>query len=372
GDQVIRLNRENPAVVAVREGKHISLDGRTETATTSPQQKAKRQAIYALLLLSLLPLLGGLWWWSSSTAAVEPETVAAETTEAIALSATNTATATVATVSAVPQTPTAVATSTPLPTFAPVAVDPQEYEVQITNEMPLATNNNPIALQFLGQEYRVTTAELTAAWEPQGIEWWPGTHVRRVLAMPYQEPLLSESFNALGQTILVRLRTGASIAYTLDDIQRVHSLEIQHLTSTTPSLALILYGESSEERWLITGRAVQEETAPSPATDLAATTLDFLTIYSCHHTTYTVSCDIEVTDPAYLNQLILTDLAWLEALDQLPAGDLTPYSTLTAQLSGTVRAHGTAVIVWRADDDTVAVQPLLATVFQPQLTQQGD
>ena len=363
-DQVIRLNRENPAVVAVREGQNISLDGRAETNTTiSPKAKAKRNALYALLLLSLLPLLGGLWWFASTGEAEVTTETATLTAEASAILLGSVITPTVTADPTDPPQPTAIPTMTPLPTFTPVPIDPETFEVDVTNERPLSANNNPIALQFLGQEYRVTTAPLTAAWEPDGIEWWPGTHVRRVLAMPYQEAMLGEIFQSLGDPILIRLRTGQAVAYTLEDIQRVHALEIQHLTASTPSLALILYGEESDQRWLITGQAVQEATIPTNQTDLITTKLDFLTIYSCTHTGHTVSCEIEVTEPTYLNQLTLTDQAWLDALDQLPVGGRQPTSTHTAQLSGTVRGTDTAVIVWRVDDQ-LAVHLLQPTDFE--------
>ena len=74
-----------------------------------------------------------------------------------------------------------------------------------------------------------------------------------------RKAFLAEAFNDLGQTITVRLRTGAAIHYRLDDVEKAHTLQIEKLTSDSPSIALILYGaEESDERWFITGSAVAD------------------------------------------------------------------------------------------------------------------
>ena len=183
----------------MREGKTIALDGKKKISTTGSggssnpaNNAARKRALIAAPLLILIPLiLCAVWWFLPSS---ELNEVDAQAT-AVALgtiTATATITPTMTPTVIVPVTEvTAVPTMTPFPTFTPVPVEAAAYEVDVTEDNPLANYINPVSLLFAGVEYQVKTAELNPEWAPDGVEWWPGTDVRRVFALPYQESVFS-------------------------------------------------------------------------------------------------------------------------------------------------------------------------------------
>ena len=379
GDQVIKLNPSSTAVKAVREGKTIALDGKKKISTTGSggsgnpdNNAARKRALIAAPLLILIPLILCAVWWFLPSGELSAEDAQATAVALGTITATATISPTVTPTVIAPVTEiTAVPTMTPLPTFTPVPVESAAYEVDVTEDNPLANYINPVSLLFAGVEYQVKTAELNPEWAPDGVEWWPGTDVRRVFAVPYQESVLAEAFAHLGKTITVRLRTGAAIHYRLDDVEKAHTLQIEKLTSDSPSIALILYGpEESDERWFITGSAVQiGDGAAVPETE-TVTSQTLATIQGCQQNEMMLSCTIQLTAEHYLTDLRLTDVEWIEAAAFLPTAEITPVDeNLTVQIAGHVRSPHTAVLLWRNGDETVMQMipsPQIQTTEQPE------
>jgi hypothetical protein len=298
----------------------------------------------ALALLALLPLFAGLWWWASQAEA--SETTEGEETVAVVVEAETPPPTIAPTMTPIPTLPlpaiTVMPTFTPEPTFTPVPIDETEFEVDVDFETDI--NNSPIALSFAGNDYRVTTAELNTTWTPTGAEWWPQTHIRRVFAIPYQDTILAHSFAHVGDTITVRLRTGVSIVYQLNDIRQVNNLQIEYLTASAPSIAIVLYEENkASDRWLVTGTALQDVGAEMPATSSEVTMAEptFLNILNCERVGNQLTCTIEMEADKDPNELILTDQQWLSALELAPPTTILTTSapisdTLTVQLTGVV------------------------------------
>jgi hypothetical protein len=363
--QVIRLNPNSTAVTAVREGKTVSIDKsiqKTVRAATAQKGKAKKNALIALSLLMVIPILGGLWWLTSRGSNGDGE-IASEGETAVAEIITSTVTIepsptlTGAEIGAQIPTLTPIPTSTPLPTFTPVPVASDQYEVRLDEENTVADQNNPIAIRLLEEEYQVSTAKMGATWEPTGVEWWPGTHVRRLFAMPYHETLLTHIFAGVGEVITIRLRTGAAISYRLDNVERVHAAQIERLTAKSPSIAIVLYGEEGNGRWLVTGSAIQETILPSIEQPIAQEQINGVTINQCEQAGNQVRCILTLTQLLERQRLLITDSGWLDGLAHLPPTEQTIIKetdgAITVQLAGVVRTSETAVLVFRGDDGHV-------------------
>ena len=367
GDQVIKLNPDSTAVKAIREGKQISLTGKGKRGMTAGsaagkegQDAARKRALIAVPLLILIPLiLCAVWWFLPASALTEEEisgTAVAMGTVTVTQTISPTMTPTVISPQA---TATAPPTMTPIPTFTPVPIVAEEaYVVQVDADNPVGNYINPVSLLFAGTQYQVTTAELAPEWQPEGVEWWPGTDIRRVFAVPYQESVLAEAFAHLGETITVRLRTGAAISYRLEDIEQIHELQIEMLTSDSPSIALVLYGvEESSERWFITGSAVQTGGGAAAPRAAERTSQQLARVHSCQLSGQTMTCTMQLTAEHYLTDLRLTDSEWVEVADHLPAAEVTRLDeNLTVQIAGSVRSPETAVLLWRKGGETVEQQ----------------
>jgi len=374
-DQVVKLNPESTAVRAVREGKQIALDGggmspslgRSSSSVGKSQgnNTARRRAMIVAPLLLIVPLLlFGLWWFLPSD--LSEEEISGTAVAADMITVTQEITPTMTPTAIVPlATATPPPTATPAPTFTPVSVEAASaYEVELNEDNTLADQINPVSLFFAGNEYQVTTAELEPEWEPEGVEWWPGTDIRRVFALPYQEALLPQIFAQMGEIITVRLRTGGAVQYRLGDIERVRSLQIEKMTSDTPSIALILYGEEGDERWFITGEALQGMTLSAESGTAVPTRAQIATVHSCQlDESNKISCRLRLTAEHYIGNLLITDEEWLEAIDHLPTGEMSQIEDLTVQIAGAVRTPNTAVLVWRNGDETV-LQKIPSSVIQ--------
>lgn len=358
-DQRIKLNPNNPTVQAIREGRPVSLQGETLQPVSQrvadkkeADTQAKKKGVLGLVIL-LIPLLLLGAFLLVPKADETPQVAVVVTTDPASAPAT-------ATYPIPPHPPTTIPTRTPAPTFTPVSIDADTYEIQVSDSDPLANYINPIALDFAGREWRVQTAKLQAEWEPEGVEWWPGTHVRRILAIPYEPELVNQIFNNLKQPITIRLRNGVALQYEIDDVRRVGVYAIEQLLATDPSIALILYGQTGDERWLVTGRPLQE--AIRPTTHLETTTT-LVTVQQCEAEAFSLTCIVTLPakQQALLESLTLTDQAWLEQADYTPIRQTTILSeadgVLTLQIRGVVRTEETAVLT-AVVENTPLIQPI--------------
>ncbi len=141
-----------------------------------------------------------------------------------------------------------------------VIEQPQLLEVERETQRKVVERNwwlvaTLIGLFIAGQELRVEAAIYQAEWRPAGVEWWPATHVRKVVALPYSEALINDILAR--PEVTVQLRSGAVVHYRLEEASRLGVFQIELMRSVEPSLALIFYEKESDERWVLVGPAVQ-------------------------------------------------------------------------------------------------------------------
>lgn len=383
-DQVVRLNSDSPPVLALRNGQSISLDGRvlaSGTALEVSARKKRRNLLLALLLLSVLPMLGFAWWVAGRTSVAEGQPVALEAglISAEILTSTLPATALPTIVpTALPQPVIITQSPSVSPTFTPVPIELESYEVTVSDKQPLAINQNPIALSFTGRDFRVHPASLAAVWQPSGVEWWPNTHVRKVFAVPFEQALLENSFAQIDSPLHVRLRTGQIITYRLDNVQRISKLAVEHMLSTEPSVAIVLYDEpnGNNARWLITGIAEQFGAPNLNPLQPTVDRLEDVTVNDCQQDGPSITCSITASDQLPLSQLQLTDSSWLDTLSNVPPTDIISSTTVmsqtvTAWLTGVVRPSGQPVLAMITEKG-ISAHLIPSSVFATEDTPYGE
>ncbi len=89
-------------------------------------------------------------------------------------------------------------------------------------------------------------------WKPAGAEWLEGTELRRVVALPWnpQTEAVVQSFQA-GDVVELYLSNSNSIRYKITRVERVPVDQVRVYTDLRPSLAIILYREDTDERWVV-------------------------------------------------------------------------------------------------------------------------
>lgn len=92
-------------------------------------------------------------------------------------------------------------------------------------------------------------------WEPSGAEWLEGTEVCRWVSLPWS-PQLEAVLRTLNQNDPVELvmSNNDKLTYSVYSIYQLTLEEIQALDSNSPCLLLILTGENSEKRWVLTAK----------------------------------------------------------------------------------------------------------------------
>jgi hypothetical protein len=92
-------------------------------------------------------------------------------------------------------------------------------------------------------------------WQPKTAEWLEGSEVRRVLALPWntQTEAVVQTFKP-GDTVELTLSNQDMVNYKITSIDRVPVSDNSIYTDKKPSLAIILYQEDAQERWVITCR----------------------------------------------------------------------------------------------------------------------
>lgn len=116
--------------------------------------------------------------------------------------------------------------------------------------------NEPVSIEIGGYFISVGTAKSGDLWSfPKTAEWWPGTHVRRVFAMPSSGDVLE--LIRPNTVINVRLRSGAMQSYVLAEIQSVHRLQTEVFAQPMPSVVIVFVKSGSDQRTIAIGHAVQ-------------------------------------------------------------------------------------------------------------------
>ncbi len=216
-DRVIALPTESPSVQAVLEGKPVSLAG---GGAVQPQMDA-RQRIQALPLpvrmgaLALVALLLFVVFVAGARRVLGGRADAAPGVQPLG-------------------TPTAQVTVT---------------ESVVLNDTPPERNpqpSDPASLEVGGQAFVLGAGSVRrGVWEPSGPEWLADTLVRRVVALPLDQ--VQATFG-VGDMIRLRTRAGDIVPYRIVQVANVRRTQIEVLTSTEPSLLIILYDDTQASR----------------------------------------------------------------------------------------------------------------------------
>ncbi len=161
--------------------------------------------------------------------------------------------------------PTASPTATITPEIIPVVVPtiantPTPTDFIVNDEDIASRNNEPASLEIAGLSYILGTGKIKqGVWEPKAAEWLDGSDLRRIIAIPYDVQTVDTlSRIPPGNVAKIRLRSGEIVKYKIAETFRVQRQQIEILAEKKPSLIIILSGEESIERTVITANAIQE------------------------------------------------------------------------------------------------------------------
>ncbi len=120
----------------------------------------------------------------------------------------------------------------------------------------------PVNVDLAGVSFALSTSSPVTEggqWLPTGAEWLIGTDLRRVIALPYSDST-KDTIEAMrpADIIRVKLANGDVIEYAFVQVERLGVQRTDVLTSMEPSLVIILYGDATSDRYVVTAAAIQE------------------------------------------------------------------------------------------------------------------
>ena len=248
---VVKQDVNSPAVRAALDGREVVLGGTTVTA--APRRGLAAHTPRLLALAGILIGLCALGWWL----------IVGRTSESAVAVPTLPVTVSVA----VPPTPGVTPTGDGLPTATP-------YALALTTGSAARSESDPASLELAGFSYVLGVGTVrNGEWIPQAAEWLEASTLHRVIAVPW-EPNLVNAIATLspGTVITLRLRSGELVSYWLEAVMRVQRQQIEVLTGRRPGLSIVLYGEPSDQRTVVTARALQS--AQDLTTDVLTVTAD--------------------------------------------------------------------------------------------------
>jgi hypothetical protein len=89
-------------------------------------------------------------------------------------------------------------------------------------------------------------------WEPETSEWLDGSELRRIVALPWTRQLEAVVQSLVpGDTMELQMSNGDILTYLVEETNRVNRDDVSILSSNQPSLALVLYEQDAETRWVV-------------------------------------------------------------------------------------------------------------------------
>jgi hypothetical protein len=155
---------------------------------------------------------------------------------------------------------TVTASQTPVASVTPFPVTATPYSIAFITGDAASQVYDPASLELGGFSYVLSVGQVrNGEWAPTGAEWLYGTALRRVIAIPY-EPDLVRTLTEMtpGTVIHLRLRNGEVVKYRVTQVGRVPRQQIEVMVDRQPSIAVILHGEPTPDRWVLVGEAIQE------------------------------------------------------------------------------------------------------------------
>lgn len=258
--EVAQFNITHPTYAAILRGESVTVGGTAiQTGRGFNLQNLSTPAKVGLLSSAfLIPILAlGLVFTAAKTPEVTPTLVAISTTE-MPLITTETPetempliTATFEGILPPPQIITPTLTPPPAATPAPLAnvrgqVAPGGFD--------------PASVEIAGESFILSIGQTqNGVWVPRGPEWLLNSIVRPVIALPYSTLLAAKLQQLeLDSPILLRLRSGKVVTYALSEVAHYGRDQIETLAPHTPSIVLFLYGQSGNERLVISGQITAE------------------------------------------------------------------------------------------------------------------
>ena len=89
-------------------------------------------------------------------------------------------------------------------------------------------------------------------WDPQTAEWLPTSTIRRVVAIPWsrQAEAVVQTLNT-GDEIRLFMNNNDILNYYVENVTQIDRENVEILTDTEPSLAVILFKSDNSDRWVV-------------------------------------------------------------------------------------------------------------------------
>lgn len=256
--EVAQFNTTHPTYAAILRGDSVSIGG--EAVNNGRRQGvaglplvARLGILTAVFLLPVLFFIGLIVFRNQGDEETTPTAVAPDV-------------GMVEVPTAVPETPLPP-TSLPTPlilTMTPTLPTPTPLPITALRGTVAEGGSDPASVEIAGEAFILSVGEPhNGIWLPQGAEWLAGSVVRRVIAIPYQADLMPRLETAVG-LIKLRLRSGEIVEYQVVQAGWYRRDQIEVMADAMPSLILIVYGETGDERLVITGTAVQTKEVVLP------------------------------------------------------------------------------------------------------------
>lgn len=89
-------------------------------------------------------------------------------------------------------------------------------------------------------------------WAPVTSEWLDGSELRRVVALPWTRQLEAVVQSLVdGDTIELHMSNGDVLSFLVEETAQVDREDVSIFSSNTPSLALVLFKEGDDRRWVV-------------------------------------------------------------------------------------------------------------------------
>jgi hypothetical protein len=259
--EVAQFNITHPTYAAILRGESVTVGGtaiQTGRGGFNLQNLSTPAKIGLLSSAFLIPILAlGLVFTAAKTPDVTPTLVAISTTEMP------------------PKTPEVEQAEMPLitPTFGgilppPQVITPTQTPAAAATPAPLANVRgqvapggfDPASVEIAGESFILSIGQTqNGVWVPRGPEWLLNSIVRPVIALPHNILLAAKLQQLeLNSPILLRLRSGKVVTYSLSEVAHYGRDQIETLAPHTPSIVIFLYGAEGNERLVISG-VVQDE-----------------------------------------------------------------------------------------------------------------
>ena len=253
---VVQVDLNNPAVQAVLRGEPVSIGAKTVRSASGdatlklPKSRGgamgNGQKVAIMLGIFAIPVVIALILMGMSSKHKKAQALATPTTVPTATAA---ATVTVASTETTETAPATVSTVSPEENaFALFSSGESNQQiVYLPMDNPAAPEAvAPASIEIGGQHFIVQIGEVdsdSGVWEPKGVEWLPTTFVRRVIAVPKE--LLENVPVQEGDLIRMRMRDGFVANYQVTHvIPDLLTDRIEIFNGSTPSVAVVAYSNN--------------------------------------------------------------------------------------------------------------------------------